>query len=115
MIRTPYRRRVPVENSLVQEGPKSPRSVLETEIKEEPKENPEEDPEEDPAKYPKVKEEEESRKKKLKETPDKVQTPRTGSNLTSTPAPACNAHITVRHRTKVAERTSTLRLSLQVN
>ncbi|GJS81872.1 putative reverse transcriptase domain-containing protein [Tanacetum coccineum] len=70
MIRTPYRRRVPVENSPVQEGPKSPRSVLETEIKEEPKENPEEDPEEDPAKYPKVKEEEESRKKKLKETPD---------------------------------------------
>ncbi|GKE33085.1 hypothetical protein Tco_1452407 [Tanacetum coccineum] len=48
MIRTPYRHRVLVETPPVQEGPKSPRSILEVDPKEDPEEDPEEDPKEDP-------------------------------------------------------------------
>ncbi|GJW97036.1 putative reverse transcriptase domain-containing protein [Tanacetum coccineum] len=58
MIRTPYRRRVLVKTSLVQEGAKSPRSFLEVKKEEDLEEGPEEDPKE---------EEDEPKEKKLKE------------------------------------------------
>nr|GEW67625.1 reverse transcriptase domain-containing protein [Tanacetum cinerariifolium] len=49
MIRTPYRRRVPIDTPPVQEEVKSPRSVLEVEKKEEdPKEEKDSEEEEDP-------------------------------------------------------------------
>nr|GEU70394.1 reverse transcriptase domain-containing protein [Tanacetum cinerariifolium] len=48
MIRTPYRLRVLVETPPIQEGPKSPRSILEVDSKEDPEEDLEEDPKEDP-------------------------------------------------------------------
>ncbi|GJZ85935.1 hypothetical protein Tco_0657545 [Tanacetum coccineum] len=62
MIRKPYRRRVLVKTSPVQEGAKSPRSVLEIKYKEEPEEDPKEDlkEEDDELKKNKLKEEVES-------------------------------------------------------